>query len=400
MTRLSLGCLLLLLSAAAANAQAGRDVTILLSDGVLMRATYTAAAKPGPGIILLHQCNRDRKAWNTLVPRLVAAGYNVLAPDYRGYGESGGARYAVGSAELARAWENQWPYDLGVALGYLLAQPGVDKNRIGAAGASCGVNQAIQLAMVHPQVKSLVLLSGDTNTAGRQFLRKPDSPPIFGAASDDDGDAVPVMRWILAFSHNSQNKFVEFKAAGHGSEMFKVEKGLEPMIVEWFEKTLRNAPSKLPTTAASAVKASPQEEFWSLLEDPGGATRARQYYDEAKKRDPNVFLFPEFAVNLLGYERLQTGKTAEAIEIFKINVAAYPASPNVYDSLGDAYLAAGNRDLAIEASRKALEVLDATPNLNEEFRKQLRESAEGKLRKLGAPPSAPVKPSPSAKPPL
>ena len=88
---------------------------------------------------------------------------------------------------------------------------------------------------------------------------------------------------------------------------------------------------------------------------------------------------------------LQAGKTAEAIEIFKINVAAYPASPNVYDSLGDAYVAAGNRDLAIQASRRTLELLHSTPVMNEELRKLIRDSAESKLRTLGALPAAPPK---------
>ncbi len=378
--------------ATASSGQAGREATIMAADGVLLKATFTPAAKPGPGVILFHQCNSDRKSWNTLVPQLTAAGYHVLTFDYRGYGESGGARHLnLPANDRIAVVANKWPGDIDAAFNFLLAQRGVDKNRIGAAGASCGVNQSIQLALIHSQVKSLVLLSGTTDTAGRQFLRTADGLPILAAASDDDGSAVPLLRWVLAFSHNAQNKFAQFKAAGHGTNMFAVEKGLEPMIVEWFEKTLRNAPAKLPATSSSASKPSPQEEFWSLLEESGGAARAMQYYEDAKKRDPNVFLFPEFAINALGYERLQAGKAAEAVEIFKINVAAFPASPNVYDSLGDAYVAAGNRELAIQASRKTLQVLDATPNLDEQFRKLLRDSAEGKLRQLGAPPAAPPK---------
>ncbi len=388
----------MLMFAVAAAAQTGRDATIMSSDGVLLKATYTPAAKPGPGIILLHACNRDRKAWNSLVPQLVGAGFHVLALDFRGYGESGGGPYTEPNS-LQRALAEKFPGDVDAAFNYLRAQPSVDKNRMGAAGGSCGVNQAIQVALVHPEVRSLVLLSGTTDTAGRQFLRKADGLPIFGAASDDDGDAVQLMQWILSFSHNPQNKFLRFKAAGHAADMFTVEKELQPAIVEWFVKTLRNAPAKPPAASGVASKPSPAEEFWTLLEEPGGAPRAMKYYEDAKKRDPNVFLFPESALNLYGYERLQANKAAEAIEIFKINVAAYPASPNVYDSLGDAYVAAGNRELAIQASRKALEVLDATPNLNEQFRKLLRDSAEGKLRQLGSAPAAPSNPQPPPMPP-
>ena len=41
---------------------------------------------------------------------------------------------------------------------------------------------------------------------------------------------------------------------------------------------------------------------------------------------------------------------------FRINAAAFPASANVWDSLGEALLASGQRDEAIAAYRKALEI--------------------------------------------
>ena len=37
----------------------------------------------------------------------------------------------------------------------------------------------------------------------------------------------------------------------------------------------------------------------------------------------------------------------EAIEIFKLNVEAYPQSSNVYDSLGEAYMVKGDGEQAI-----------------------------------------------------
>ena len=40
---------------------------------------------------------------------------------------------------------------------------------------------------------------------------------------------------------------------------------------------------------------------------------------------------------------LQNGKTADAVEIFRLNVEGYPKSSNVYDSLGEAYAALGKR---------------------------------------------------------
>ncbi|HEX2711131.1 MAG TPA: hypothetical protein VHM88_02760, partial [Candidatus Acidoferrales bacterium] len=130
------------------------------------------------------------------------------------------------------------------------------------------------------------------------------------------------------------------------------------------------------------AKPTPVEAFWDVLTAPGGAARARQLFAEAKKRDPNVFLFPEFAVNLLGYERMQSGAAQDAIEIFKLNVDAYPNSPNVYDSLADAYVAAGERELAIQFSEKALEMLRTNPPPTPQMAAGIRQSAEQKLGKL------------------
>jgi CubicO group peptidase (beta-lactamase class C family) len=56
----------------------------------------------------------------------------------------------------------------------------------------------------------------------------------------------------------------------------------------------------------------------------------------------------ERQMNSLGYSLLGAKKIREAIEVFKLNVEAYPKSFNVYDSLGEAYMANGDTELAIK----------------------------------------------------
>ena len=53
--------------------------------------------------------------------------------------------------------------------------------------------------------------------------------------------------------------------------------------------------------------------------------------------------------------------------IFQANVALYPDNANAYDSLGEGYLAAGNKPAAIENYRKSL----AMDPSNENARKML-----------------------------
>ncbi len=64
----------------------------------------------------------------------------------------------------------------------------------------------------------------------------------------------------------------------------------------------------------------------------------------------------ESQLNALGYRLLGVKKVREAIEIFKLNVEAYPQSANVYDSLGEAYMMNGDKELAIRTYQRAVEL--------------------------------------------
>ncbi|HJY92428.1 MAG TPA: alpha/beta hydrolase, partial [Candidatus Acidoferrum sp.] len=154
----------------AAEAPAPRVVDLKGADGITLKATFFAAGKPGPGVLLLHQCNRQRKVWDDLAGRLAASGVNVLTMDFRGFGESGGTPFdKMPSEEINKSIEEKWPGDVDTAFRYLIAQPGVSHKIVGGGGASCGVNQAVQLARRHAEVKSLMLLSEGTDAAGRKY---------------------------------------------------------------------------------------------------------------------------------------------------------------------------------------------------------------------------------------
>jgi dienelactone hydrolase len=382
MRRLCCALPFLLLTPALANAETPSTIPVALkaSDGITLKATYYSPGRPGPGILLLHQCNRDRTSWAALATKAAERGYHVLALDYRGYGESEGQRFE-NYMEQQPVVDEKWPGDIDAAFTWLTRQSGVDKDRIAAAGASCGVNQSLLLARRHPEVKTVVLLSGGATPAAREHLSNSPAMPILAAASRDDGNAVGGMKWILGWSRNEQNKFAEFHAAGHGTDMFAVEKGLETMILDWFDARLRTAPAVLPTPASPAAPTA-VEKFWTLLNTPGSVARARQMFDDYRKRDPKLVLFPEGEMNLHGYSLLQAGNATDAIVIFQMNVEAYPLSANTYDSLSDAHLAAGNRDEALRLAEKTLAVLASDEQASSEFRALVRESAEKKIKEL------------------
>ncbi len=61
-------------------------------------------------------------------------------------------------------------------------------------------------------------------------------------------------------------------------------------------------------------------------------------------------------LNAAGYALLQYGKVNEAIELFTFLVEEFPQSANAWDSRGEAYMRAGNKELAIADYEKSLEL--------------------------------------------
>ena len=93
--------------------------------------------------------------------------------------------------------------------------------------------------------------------------------------------------------------------------------------------------------------------------------------DKNRSTDNKWTPFSETRMNSLGYQYLQAGRKEEAIELFKLNVSAYPESANTYDSLGEAYMMIGEVELAIENYSKSLELDPDNKNAIEKL-KQLK----------------------------
>ena len=106
---------------------------------------------------------------------------------------------------------------------------------------------------------------------------------------------------------------------------------------------------------APEPKASIVDELMKTLAN-GDARAAIARYRELKTKSPKAYDFSEPDINRLGYMMLQRGRVTDAIDIFLLNVEEFPKSWNVYDSLGEAYAAHGDRDLAITNYRKSLEL--------------------------------------------
>jgi len=125
-------------------------------------------------------------------------------------------------------------------------------------------------------------------------------------------------------------------------------------------------------TGAPATLDSFREELHSK-----GFDHAAEIYAAFQKQDPGFKLDEEF-INEWGYDLMHADHLPEALEIFKLNVTLHPDSANAYDSLGEAYMKAGDKQQAIENYRKSLE------------KNPENENAKEKLKDLAAAPAQPA----------
>ena len=377
---------------------APRVVELKAPDGTILKATYFAAVKPGPGVLLLHQSNRTRKSWDKLAPQLAAAGFNTLTLDMYGFGESGGKTDKPTRLTEAR--------DVDTAFQYLVSQPGVKRDVIGVGGAGwLGIDNAVTAARRHPaEIKSLVLMSGETLRDGLQFLHEARQLPELFVFSDDDEypPTQDAMKLLYVTASSPSKQLVHYSAAedapwlwyetsdiskvpshgGHGTDMFPVHPELPGIILHWFVTTLVKTPGHAPAeTIASAA-------IINQLQMPGGADQVAQELAEARKKDSQVQLFPEITASIVGQDFIREGDLKSGLSAFKLVALAYPDSADANDNLAGAYLKDGQRDLAKQHAEKALAILDShkVPASSwtdtNEYRGEIRRDAEKILKQL------------------
>jgi len=108
-----------------------------------------------------------------------------------------------------------------------------------------------------------------------------------------------------------------------------------------------------------------------LIASTKGTSAALKRYTELKNSAAKDSGIDEQTLNYLGYVLLQAGRAQDAITVFQRNVQEYPESWNVYDSLGEAYMDAGQKELAIANYDKSLQINPKNQNGAEKL-KQLK----------------------------
>jgi tetratricopeptide (TPR) repeat protein len=227
---------------------------------------------------------------------------------------------------------------------------------------------------------------------------------LFVVSDDDEYPPTQdAMKLLYITSSSPSKKFVHYPAAqdapwlwyetsdiskvpakgGHGTDLFKVHPELPGIIVNWFVTTLIKTPGHAPAeTVASAA-------IIDQIRMPGGVAHARQLLTEARMKDPQAQLWPEITVSIIGQNHMRAEEPKAAVEILELNLLAYPDSADAHETLAEAYLQNGQKDLARQHAEKTLTLLDSRTvpasswSDTDQRRGEIRDGAEQVLKKIG-----------------
>ena len=219
--------------------------TITSPDGANLVGTFFGSAKPNsPALLLLHQWQSDRHSYDDFAKRMQEEGFNVLAIDGRGFGQS--VKTTDGKTVSAGRSDDDVKLMLGdvrAACDFLAKQKDVDPTRIGIVGASYGSSLAIIYGADDPKVKAIALLSPGLNYFGNMptepAVERFRNRPLYLIAAEDDQESADSVRKLSTHGAiDGKWQVTIFKKGGHGTGLFVAKVGLEDLLKEFFLKAL------------------------------------------------------------------------------------------------------------------------------------------------------------------
>ena len=234
-------------SPANSSAETRNSETVVIDspDGVKLVGTFLAADKPNsPALLLLHQWQSDRHSYDDFARQMQAKGFNVLAIDGRGFGES--VKTADGksiAAERTDAAVKAMIGDVGAAFDFLAKQKNVDPAKIGIVGASYGSSLALIYAANDPKVAAVVLLSPGLNYFGNMptepAVSKFGNRPLLLVAAEDDKESADAVIKLKSAAASESHEAKVYEKGGHGTGLFKAKVGLEDLLEQFLTKALK-----------------------------------------------------------------------------------------------------------------------------------------------------------------
>jgi CubicO group peptidase (beta-lactamase class C family) len=213
-----------------------------------------------------------------------------------------------------------------------------------------GLKKETVRQMLTPQIK--------VDEAGTNMTARPATNPSLnvswglgvGLQSTPEG----ISFWHWGDNGDSKAYFVAFEQQKIGMVVFANGANGLSFMPELVDEAIGGQQPALAWIKYESYKSPARMLIKNILAN--GAEAGLREYRQWRRGRAASELINENQMNRLGYNLIGMKREKDAIEVFKLNVEDYPQSANTYDSLGEAYMLYGNKELAIKNYERSIEL--------------------------------------------
>lgn len=222
-------------------------VTFTTEDKFVIGANYYPGTLSGAGVLLLHDCSRDSKAYTRLAETLASFGLHTLALDFRGFGESVSDLFSLEKIKQQRknlvsyqaeisALTAYWDEDINAAFEFLRNK--VDKKKqIAIVGSGCSAVQAVSIAeKMH--INSMVLITPKMSYGEKERYKNLIDFPSYFISSAQHGETHATATELFEWNGSKKSKIQIFKGDQQDLALLRNRHYLVDDIALWLKSNL------------------------------------------------------------------------------------------------------------------------------------------------------------------
>ena len=219
-----------------------RKIFLTTEDEVKIAANLYPAESPKGWIVFSHMMPAVKESWNDLAEIFCGAGYESIAIDLRGHGESvfNGSMRELNYRNFSDKEHQKSILDLEAAAEFLIKERKVAPAQISFVGASIGANLSLQYISEHSEFKTAILLSPGLNYRGVKTEPlaknlKAGQKVFFISAKDDirsggNNNAEENQKLYDLIPSGVEKKIKIYETGGHGADILKTQPELANSI--------------------------------------------------------------------------------------------------------------------------------------------------------------------------
>lgn len=220
-------------------------ITINAKDGLSLSADYYLASEPKAGVILLHGCHGDKRAYHALGQELVDHNMQAIALDMRGFGANSSDKFShqqiMANADDIVAYQADvtrltafWDGDVYATYQFLVEKLGKEKD-ISVVSVGCSVTQAIVLAE-KIRIESLVIVAPNIGHIEKEQYKNLLDFPTYFIAPLHHNQSYRTSKELFEWNGDNSSKFQILKGNQTGHILIRRHPELIHDIAFWLDR--------------------------------------------------------------------------------------------------------------------------------------------------------------------